>query len=264
MRDLEKYIKECNLIFTGTLKREDFCLSSFPGVENVKVNNENSICILNLISSFNKLYLSFKKEYEALEKINLGESLEIAEFNKFEHDGKRYRVAIFNIDKPNITDRNFTTLFLREIDGQISPFITNNLHRYDKGYYKENIHIDDDLAKGYLDFLEKYDLLLKTFNYLKNCQLFGDGTHYIFINIDEYEANLLEGLNKLYLSFGSAYFSTEYCGKLTFNLGDNFCLDYPNCKLILDSKEIPKNPANFDYILNNLYINKEHIKKKER
>ena len=264
MDELEKYIKKCNLIFTGTLKRKDFCMSSFPGVENVKVNNENSISILNFISSFNKLYVAFQKEYETLEKINLGETVEIDSFGKFTSNNDNYRTLILHIDEPTITDWNYTTLYLREINGQIKPFITNNLSFLDKNYYRENIHIDEHLAKGYLDFFEKYDLLLKTFNYLKNCQLFGDGTHYIFINIDEYEANLLKDLNKLYLSFGSAYFSTEYYGKLAFNLGDNFGLDYANCKLVLDSKEIPKNPANFDYILNNLYLNKEYTKKKER
>ena len=68
MNELDKFIKEINLIFTNTIQSIDFCRVGFD-LEDQKINYENTINMYKLVSSFNKLYLPFKKEYDDLEKL---------------------------------------------------------------------------------------------------------------------------------------------------------------------------------------------------
>lgn len=264
MSDLEKYIKECNLIFTNTLTMSDFCLVNFPGIENVKVNSEDCLTLFDLVSSFNKLYIRFKKECDKLEKLNLAEKMHVYKFGKFNVDDKDYRVLIMYLDKPTIIDRDSTILYLREIDGKIKPFITNDLNHFAKNYYCKNIKIDEHLAQDYLNLFEKYDVLLKFFRILNNCHLFGDGNNSLFVNIDNCYGNLLEGLNKLYINIVCTYTNKEDFIKLVINLGENLEINYDNCQFVLNNQEKEQNITDYDYVLKNLYINKQYVRKRER
>ena len=59
--DLEKYIKMCNLCFTRTLNSEDFCRVGFD-LNRIKINKHQCKSLYQIISSFNQMYLQFKKE----------------------------------------------------------------------------------------------------------------------------------------------------------------------------------------------------------
>ena len=259
MDKLEKYIKELNLVFTDTVNRLDFCRVDFDS-DKAEVNYVDCISLLHLVSSFNKLYLSFKKEYEELEKLNLGKNIEVLNFDKFDFGKDNYRLLTIYIDDPIITNHKDTLLYLREINGKIKSFVTNDANPFDKNYYCEDVILNDEVAKRYLDLFEKYSLLLEIYNHLKNNQLFGDGTNCIFTVIDNYNSNLLEGLKTFKISIGSTYFNTEYYAELLINLGENFGIDYDNCKLVLDNEELDK--ANYDRLFENVFINKKYTKKK--
>ena len=110
MKELDNYMKECNLVFTDTINRLDFCRVDFD-IDKVEVNYDDSISLLHLVSSFNKLYLSFKKEYEELEKLNLGKSIEVASFKRYDYSNDNYRVLTVYIDKPTITKHGDTVLY---------------------------------------------------------------------------------------------------------------------------------------------------------
>ena len=259
MEKLDKYIKECNLVFTDTIDRLDFCRVDFD-IDKIKIDYIDSINLLHLVSSFNKLYLSFKKEYDELDKLNLGKTIEILSFEKFDYNGDNYRNLILYIDNPFITNHENTLLYLREINGEIKPFITNNINPFDEKYYREKVKLNNDIVKKYLDLFEKYSLLLETYNHLKNNQIFGDGTNYIFTVIDNGNSNLLEGLKTFKFSFGSAYFDAEYYAEFLINLCDNFGLDYDNCKIVLDCENIKTDEEVCRKVLNNVYLNKKYAK----
>ena len=259
MEKLDKYIKECNLVFTDTIDRLDFCRVDFD-IEKTEVNYVDSISLLHLVSSFNKLYLSFKKEYDELGKLNLGKNIEVLSFGKFECNGDNHRNLILYIDDPIITNHEDTILYLREINDEIKPFVTNDINPSDKKYYREDVTLNNDIVKKYLDLFEKYSLLLEMYNHLKNNHIFGDGANSIFTVIDNGNSNLLEGLKTFKLSFGSAYFDAEYYAEFLINLGDNFGLDYGNCKLILDRENIEPDEEVCKKILNNVYLNKKYVK----
>jgi len=260
MEKLDKYIKECNLVFTDTIDRLDFCRADFD-IDKTEVKYVDSINLMHLVSSFNKLYLAFKKEYDELEKLDLGKNIEVLSFVKFDYEGDNYRYLALYIDNPVITNHKDTFLYLREFNGEIKPFVTNNINPLDEKYYHDNVKLDSDIVKRYLDLFEKYSLLLETYNHLKNSQIFGDGTNCIFTFID---GNLLEGLRNFKLSFSSSYFDTEYYTEFLINLGEKFGIDYDNCKLILDSEETFIDKASYDKIFENIFINKKYIKKRNQ
>ena len=112
------------------------------------------------------------------------------------------------------------------------------------------------LVKKYLDLFEKYSLFLESYNYLKNYPIFGDGTYYMFTIIDEYKSNLLEGLNKFRISFGFSYYNVD----MVINLGENFGLDYDNCKLQFDNDKKEVFKEDYENLLTKVYINKRHLK----
>ena len=120
MQELDEYIRKCHLVFTNTVGRLDFCRFDFD-IDKVKINYDNSISLFNLISSFNKLYLSFKKEYEELEKLNMGKYVSVLSFDTFYFDEEYYSVLSLYIYEPTITKHGDTFLFLREINGEMKP-----------------------------------------------------------------------------------------------------------------------------------------------
>lgn len=260
MEKLDKYIKECNLVFTDTIDIQDFCRVDF-NMNETEVNYQDSISLFHLVTSFNNLYQSFKKEFDKMEKLNLGQTVEVLNFGKFEDNGNCYRNLILYIDNPTMTNHKETYLYLREINGEIKPFITNSVNPFVKDEYRENIKLNDEVSKKYLDLFEKYELLLKIYNHLKNSQLFGDGTNSIYTVIDNYNSNLLEGLKTFKISFCSTYFNTEYYAEFLINLGDNFGLDYDNCKLIIDCENIKADEKIYKKVLNDVYVNKKYTEK---
>lgn len=263
MQDMEKFLKECNLVFTGTNNRLDFCTIGFD-YNDVEVNYDNTTSLYGLVDSFNKLYVSFKKEYDELEKIDFGKRMELIDFSKLKYDGDDYRILEFYVSEPKGIKRPNTFLFLREINGKNKSFVSNRLNYYDKGYYSYDVEIDDNIVKKYLDLFEKYRLLLETYEYLKNKQIFGDGTFSMYTVIDEYKSDLLKGLNNFRIAFGSSYFDTEYFIYLNIKLGDNFGIDYHNCEYIYDGDDIALDNSVYDNLFNNIYINKKYTRDRRR
>ena len=263
MEKLDKYIKECNLVFTDTIDRLDFCRVGFD-IDKTEVNYEGSINLWQFVSSFNKLYLAFKKDYDELEKLSLGKKIKVLNFNKFGFDNDEYRVLRIYIDEPTITKHEDTVLYLREINGEMKPFVTNDINPFDKSYYYEEVELDNEHAKKYLDLFEKHSLLLETYKYLRNNQLFGDGTNCIFTSIDDRKSNLLEGLKNMRLSFSSLYFDTEYYVEFLINLGENFGIDYDNCKMVLDCKETNANNADYDSAIKNVFVNEKYTRERRK
>ena len=260
MKELDIFIKELNLVFTNTIKKIEFCKVGF-NINNQNVNSENTISLYNLVSSFNKLYLKFKKDYETLQKLELGKSIEILDFNKINIDKDSYRTLIIYIDEPTICNHSDTLLYICEKDNKNYSFVTNNINPFNKNYYREDLKLDSEKCKKYLDLFEKYKLLLDTYKYLKNKFVFGDGTDTLFTRI---KGEFLEELTDFEINFGQCFMNTEYYVKMLFNLGKNLSIDIDKCKIILDCNEISPNEKILDKLYKDIHINKTYLKAKER
>lgn len=258
MEELNRCIKKWNLVFTDTLTSRDFCRVGFD-LNREEVDYSDSMSLFNFIASFNKLYVLFKEDYDQLEKMNIGKEIYPLSFQKFTSDNDDYRLLILFVDRPTITSHKRTILYLREINGKMEPFVTD-----DYNSYRENVVLDNTKAQAYLDLFEKYSLLLETYNYLDNRQMFGDGTNSMFTVIDDYQSNLLEGLKKFNLRISSSYFDTGYYVDLSINLGDNFGIDYGNCRMLVDDEDVSVDAETYDKIFSSTYINKKYTKKRKR
>jgi hypothetical protein len=257
MEEFDNYIKKCNLVFTKTSSRSNLEEYGFD-INKIDINYDNSISLFSLIEDFNKLYLDFKKEYDELEKLDLGNFVELISFNKYSVNDNNYRVLKFYINDSHITPTD-TFLYLREINGKIKPFVTNDYHCSDKKYFYKDINLNREISRKYLDLFEKYNSLLAMYNYLKYRRLFGDGSSSLFTVIDNHHSNLLNGLNTFRILFAGDYLDTDFCFDLSVTLGNNLELNKDKCKLFLDYKDSFTSKDKFDGLLNNVYINKDYL-----
>lgn len=258
MNDLDNFIKEINLVFTNTIDKYEFCRVGF-NIDDVNVNYDGSISLYELVSSFNKLYLNFKKDYEQLDKIQFGKYLQFGNFFKSEREDCDYMELMFYVDEPYVCNHSETLLYLVSENSVISSFVTNGINPFDKNYYFEYIELDSNKAKQYLDLFEKYQALLATYQSLKCSFLFGDGTNVIFTEIG---GELIDELNFFRLSFGSAFIDTEYFVKLIAKLGEQLVVDYDNSEIILDSKNEDVNEDVVNKLLKDVFVHKKYLRKR--
>ena len=232
--NLDRFIYEFNLMSTLTIKDT----YEWAYVLNNKINKEvdysNSINLYDFVDLFNKLYCYFKKDYEKLGRLNFGKNLEILRFNKWvgSNDGINYRKLIIYVDNPNkdICDDYDTLLYLYEKNGEVYSYITNNLLPWEESYYKKYLNLDNKLIKSYLDFADKYSLLIDGYDFFKNKSFLGREIASVFAKIN---GNLLNDLSTFEVSFGNLYFNYEDYINVIFKLGDSLEINYDDSKVIL-------------------------------
>ena len=256
MNELNNFIKEINLVFTNTIDRYEFCKKDF-NLNNYQVNYTNSISIYNLVNSFNKLYTSFKKEYEKLDKLSLGNYIEILNYNKFNLDKDNYRTLRIYIEEPIICNTYDTTLYICEKNNnEIYSFTINERNYPDE---RTEIKLDKEKCKKYLDLFDKYKLLLDTYKILNNGFIFGDGTNSLFTIIN---GELLEKIENFEIAFGQNSINTANFIKLFINLNQTINIDINSCNIILDDKKIIPNNQICTKLFKEVYINKLYLKRK--
>jgi len=98
-------------------------------------------------------------EYNKLDKLDLGEEVILEGYGKlfecFPELDQTARYAYLIINKPTMIEYETTNLWMEEINGQIKTFVFDG-SEYDDDYYNEEIDLDKDKVKGYLDLFEKY------------------------------------------------------------------------------------------------------------
>jgi len=245
---LENFIYRFNLVTTLTKKRGEIN-SNF---KNNEIDFSNSTNFYHLVESFNKLYLLFKKDYENLSKLDLGENVELWEFYKDEKNN--YKCLTIYIDNPKkeICDYEEIILLLYEEDGKVHSRVTNNLSYLDKNYFNKELNLDEKKVENYLSFGEKYQLFIDSYYKLKDCFVFGDGTTVLFTKIN---GRLLENLSTFKLTFGNAFFNSCDNVKISFNLGEKLDILYEKSELMFDLEKQEPEKEIIDKLVNDLYIN---------
>ena len=140
---LEESIKVFSLIFTDTIDENKFCRIGFNLEEEV-IDTYNCVSLYDIVNTLSKTYREFKKEYDELDKFDLGEYVDIDDYLHFTENGDEYRVLKLYIENPTITNHEYTYLYIREINGEMRPFVADELSSYGDGYYEEDVKLDDD------------------------------------------------------------------------------------------------------------------------
>lgn len=252
------FVNTSNLIFTDTITREDLCRVDFDIKKQVP-NLENSISVYDFMKSFNDEYMRFKKDYEELGKIKLGKYNSIILDYK-NSDSTLKNVEIY-VEKPIMTDHNFTYFNILEKDGKIETFVTSGGLPYNnENFYRDEVKVDGFPAKDYLDLFMEYQEFVEKYKYLKNVQLFGDGTFCIFSSIDNINANLLNNLKEWKFSLGGSYFDGEDYLEFNSLFKNNFKLNEDKCRFIYDCND--ELNTNYEEMAKKLYLNNKYTKRK--
>lgn len=258
----ERYLRGCNLIFTDTATDVDFARVDF---KNIKVNYDNCVNLYNLAKSFNDLYTRFHKEYEELEKLNLGKRVWLCYYSTYDLSNDHYRVLDLCVEKPVVSNKEIVNVILREYNKEIDSYIINY---GDRRRSQKSIDLDKEIVKKYLDLFEKYSELFEIYDAIKCSELSGGQLYSLGSRINTHieqvkggyrevgeEPNILEGLHNLTFALGSR--NDKYI-QIRFNLGENFGIDYENSTV--DFKSSSKYNEDYDTLVNKVFVNKKHTK----
>ena len=257
MNKIDNFITTSNLIFTDTIKREDLCRVNYDYKKETP-NLENAISVYDLMKSFNDEYMRFKKDYEELGKIKLGKYNSLISVYNNKNNFKDIEIYV---EKPIMTEHNFTYYNIIEDDGKIESFVTGGGHPYNNpDFYREEVNIENFPIKDYLDLFIQYKDLFEKYKYFKNTQMFGDGTFCMFSWMDKYNANILNKLNEWNISLGGSYFDGEDYIELKSSFKKNFKINEDKCKFVYDCEN--QNTNSYNDIAKKLYLNKKYTQEK--
>lgn len=209
-------------------------------------NFEDSISLYDYIISFANIYSVFKKDFNSLPKFNLGESFEIWDY--IENEGECE--ATLYIYNPTIVNSDFCYLNIVEKDNEVKCFLSIDDHEY---FYKMNeIKLENSFAEKYFDFIKKYHHFLECYNISKgNCMF--SSKHCIILN--DYEGSIYDELKSILIKVNMDFRDSYYIINIIYDL-NKYCIDYNNSTI----KGINGNKEEIiNYLLKNLYINKERI-----
>jgi len=249
---MQQFLYHFNLATTLTKTEEEIMIE-----DNREIDYSNSISLYHLVESFNKMYLLFKKDYEKLDKLDLGEKVEFLDFYKSENSD--YQCLMMYIYNPNkeICDNDIDTiLYIYKDNDEIYSTVTNNINPYDDEFYNNEINLDKEKVKAYLDFAEKYKLFFKCYRELKDKFIFGNGTTVLFSKIN---GDLLQNISSFELSFGNVFFNTSDNIEVIFKIGENLDYLYDQCKLEYDFEEHIPTKEKLDTLVNGIYINRTKL-----
>ena len=211
------------------------------------------------------MHIAFKKEYDELERFDLGKRIDIKSFVKYvDSNGKSCRVLDILVEKPKMIDEEYTYLYLREINGVSMPYITNERGSYinDNGYYNKFIRLDAKLVKKYLSLFEKYQLLFDLYSYLNNQVVYADGTNFLFTRIDSEDNSFLDNMDSFRVSLSTNHVldSGDHIN-IKVNLDQELNIDLENSRIKLGDEDISINDEICLDILKRIYVNGKYLEK---
>lgn len=255
--ELERFIYSFNLATTLTVNETQEWVRILNNGIDKELDYPNSINLYNLVELFNKYYLLFKKDYDKLTKLDLGEYVEIIQYYADSNDEsyKQLMLYVYNPDK-DICNHHEAMLYLYEDDGEIHSYIDNCLNFWDENYYRKDLDLDPELVKSYLEFGSKYGLLIDSYHFLRNKFIFGNGCTVLFSKINE---ELFKELKSFEITFGNYYFNSQDYVNVIFKLGENLSIDYDASKVVFKNIEWNDKKAIIDGLIHKLYVNKSKL-----
>jgi hypothetical protein len=249
-------------MYTDTLERN--YLGKEVDFDKIEEDHTNCISLYDLISSFNKMHMAFMKEYNELDKLYLGSRIEVKGFTKItDSEGNVVRILDVFVRNPIMIREDYTYLYLREINGVSKPYITNDMGLHsDKGYYRQNIKLDNNKVTKLLDLFEKYQLLFDLYKYLRSQVVYGDGTFHLITRIDGNKDKFVDKMNNFRVSLSSNHVMNQGNQiNIKVNLGNELEIDLDNSRINLGGEEIEPNKDICMDILKRVFVNGKYLEK---
>ena len=253
MNELNTCLKKFNLSFTETINIDE-CYGKDLDIDNIEINRNNCISLYDLIEAFNRMHRAFKSEYNHLNKLDLGKEINVLNFIKYEEE---LRVLDMLVYKPSMINEKYTYLYLREVNGKIMPYITNEIGFHsDNGFYRVPVKLPVKSVKAYLDLFEKYELLFELYKSLGNRIIYNDGTNMLYTRIDSANSRFLDDLSYFKVGMDANYFMKP--GNhidINVKLGKKITVDYEGNSINLNGKTLEGYNSTYLNILKNIYVN---------
>lgn len=211
-----------------------------------EIDYRDKISLINLITSFNKLYLMFKKEYETIKKIDISKRVELADLE--ENGNTKYLVLnLYGID----TYGDYGTLNICKSNNIIDSYINSPSFIEPK-----SIKLDIDVINGYFDLLEKYKVLIDICELFKEF-VFENNKGILKCNLNGNILDVLDTFEFQFITYGTIGFNAI---ELSYRLGEQLQLLGTNINI---AGEMIGKPAELNkvsqHILKNLYIESPKI-----
>lgn len=257
MDKLEKSLKIFSLVFSETVDSH----SVYDKVDTLDVNTESCISLYDLLYAFNKMYRAFKKEYNELEKPDIGKLYDFVSFDRYDDmegfraltgDNQYKRSLLLYVDNSKLYNGRDIDMTIVEHGDEIFA----NLFPCDDPLKIKHVILDKELYTKYLDFFEKYSLLLEIFSYIRCSTIYGDGCYSLFINLNETSIPRFNtDIKSIKVHFGSTFFMSPG-DHITIMLkpDEELHVDLENSRILIDDEEIDATEEDYFKCLKSVYV----------
>ena len=232
-----------SLIFTNTITKYDLNKNNFD-IRNTPID-EDSISLYDLIVYFNNEYLSFKKEYNDMEKLNIGKKVSPLFFKDDE--------LVLGVTYPTIVDDDLSVLHIINKNNEIKCTINNMI--YKKNTYNKEVDIDKEIARKYFDLFKKYNHIMKLYNELLTGFAMTDGT-YTLSTISS-DSNIIDDIENIIFSIDmnqNTIPRTRF--EIAIKPGNEIEIDKNDSKITIGGNRANATTDDYIYILKNIYIHR--------
>ena len=243
---IDRFIYEFNLVSTGSVKDVEELMCRVNN-NDIDVDYKNSVSMYDFVNSFNKLYLKFRDDLELLPSLGIDGNIMLGWYDGCKNS-KYERLTLF-VGEEKI-------IYIDRINDRYECYIANVISVSDEDFGYEKLNISADVIKKYLEFGNKYDVLIDGYNNFKNKQIFCNGYSMMFTKIN---GGLFSESNTFEISFGNVSMNYEDYINIVFKLGNNLEIDYDNSMVKLVGTLYDDKSMFIDDCIKRIYINKKNV-----
>ena len=224
--------------------------------KTILANDEDSyITLYNFVASYKKLYDEFKKEYEELEKINIGNENNIIELI----NGDTFRLLTIQLNEQEedsiVPSSEFNRLSIMESKNDIISYFIGTNSKI------KRLNVDEDILRGYLDLFSKYYPLFELYRDMKlgGCNNFNQN---ITFKINAKNDSLINGLDNIEIYMEQqVILGATYNMLIHMDLSKDIKIDYDKSIIKFIGAQVPTFLNDlYNLALNNTKIDRRNLR----
>lgn len=218
--EIEKPIREwleyANIIFANNSKK----------VTSLKEFTEN----------FYNAYMSFKEDYDKIEKLNIGNLVNVLYFSEDENS-RHLELVVENDEEGTIKPDGFIYLNIIERDGKFRAYFTNSQNHNRK--ISEITDVNPSVLKGYLDVFSKHKEIFNLYlDFHRQPELACGYNHYLYVRVNAKDDSLVDGLDGIEFTIQNyPFMNTCYIVHIDVDLTNGININYKNCSVLIDDRK---------------------------
>ncbi len=190
----------------------------------------------DFVTQFYDSYRLFKEDYDKIEKLNLGNLINVLYFNEDEKSCY-LELLVEGKQEGTIKPKGFKYLTIFQRDGQYHAFFTDS-----QNYNRKIIEITDvdpSVLKGYLDVFRKHKEIFNLYKDFRNKPELVFGNHHsLYVLVHAWDDALVDGLEAIeFIIQNFPFLNTYYCMHIWVDLLNGINIDFDKCYVTIDEHE---------------------------